>query len=67
MEIGDIVSFDGKPSRIRGFDPIGVEPRFVYLEDTKTGRTASITFEDTMTSPGHGLPRLGDGNSQEER
>jgi hypothetical protein len=44
MEIGDIVIYGGKRLRVRGFDPAGVEPRFVYLEDVESGETISVAF-----------------------
>jgi hypothetical protein len=46
MDIGDIVSFEGRRFSVRGLDPAGVEPRFVYLEEAGTGRTISVQFEE---------------------
>jgi hypothetical protein len=45
MDIGDIVIFGGKRYRISGFDPAGVEPRFVYLDDVETGQRVSLALE----------------------
>jgi hypothetical protein len=44
MDIGDIVIYGGKRFSVRGFDPAGVEPRFIYIEDVKTGETISVSF-----------------------
>jgi len=50
MDIGDIVSFEGRRYSVRGLDPGGVEPRFVYLEDAKTGRTIAVPFGELLRS-----------------
>jgi hypothetical protein len=50
MDIGDIVSYEGRHYFVRGFDPDGVEPRLVYLEDAKTGRTISVPFAELLRS-----------------
>jgi hypothetical protein len=31
---------------VRGIDPAGVDRRYVYLEDAKTGKSVSVTFEE---------------------
>jgi hypothetical protein len=48
MDIGDIVIHMGKRYRICGFDPAGVDPRLVYLENTKTGKTVSVVFDELV-------------------
>jgi hypothetical protein len=48
MDIGDIVIHMGKRYRIRGFDPAGVDPRLVYLENTKTRKTVSVVFDELV-------------------
>jgi hypothetical protein len=50
IEIGDIVTRGRNRFRVCGFDPIGVESRFVYLEDTASGTTMSVTFDDAVNS-----------------
>lgn len=46
MDIGDTVIYGGGRFVVRGIDPAGVDPRFVYLEDATTGKTFSVTFEE---------------------
>jgi len=52
MDIGDIVMYSGKRFSVRGFDPLGVEPRLIYLEDLETGKTTSVPFAE----PSGGMP-----------
>jgi hypothetical protein len=66
MEIGDIVMFGGKRFFVRGFDPAGVEPRFIYLEDVETGEAISVAFgKPSRTRPTHSVLRLVDGEEVE--
>jgi hypothetical protein len=44
MDIGDIVIYGGRRFSVRGFDPAGVEPRFVYIQDVKTGETIPVSL-----------------------
>jgi hypothetical protein len=46
MNIGDTVTYDDRPLVVRGIDPEGVEPRYIYLEDERTGRTFSARYEE---------------------
>jgi hypothetical protein len=46
VKLGDIVIFGGERFFLRGIDPIGVRPRFVYLEDARTGRTLSVALDE---------------------
>ena len=46
MDKGDTVIYGGTRFVVRGIDPAGVDPRFVYLEDSRTGQTVSVTFEE---------------------
>jgi hypothetical protein len=55
VDIGDAVIYGGSRFVVRGLDPAGVDPRCVYLEDAKTGRTVSLTLEEP--------PRPGDKGS----
>ncbi len=56
MDIGDIVSFEGKRFSVRGLDPAGVEPRFVYLEEASGGRTIPVPFEELLRPSLDGAP-----------
>jgi hypothetical protein len=61
MDIGDIVIYRGRRYRICGFDPAGVDPRLVYLENAKTGKTVSVVFgELTRARSSDGELRLVD-------
>lgn len=46
MDTGDTVIYGGSRFVVRGIDPAGVDPRCVYLEDAKTGKTVSVTYEE---------------------
>ena len=54
MDLGDIVVSDGQRFFVRGLDPFGVRPRYVYLENVRTGKAVSVAFgrhfADTPTS-----------------
>ena len=52
MEIGGVVTYRGRPWYVRGFDPHGVTPQYVYLEDARTGRRIAVRRE-RLTAPGH--------------
>jgi hypothetical protein len=45
MDLGDIVSYGGRRYYLRGLDPIGAQPRYVYLEDVRTRESMSVAFE----------------------
>jgi hypothetical protein len=42
MEIGDLVTYDGRAYVLRGFDPMGVPDRRAELEDPETGERTSV-------------------------
>ena len=46
MRIGDIVMYDGKRFLVRGFDPVGVEPCLIYLEDVESGEAMTVAFAE---------------------
>jgi hypothetical protein len=55
MEIGDILTHDGRRYVVRGFDPEGVSPRLLYVEDGATGVRSILPFEDgSLRNPGGG-------------
>jgi hypothetical protein len=61
MDIGETLILEGKRFSVRGFDPAGVEPRFVYVEDTMTGETIAVPFEDLCrVAPGNPVLHLVD-------
>jgi hypothetical protein len=58
MELGDIVIFGGERFYLRGMDPIGVQPRFLYLEDARTGRTVSVAIDERSVARSKSLGGL---------
>jgi hypothetical protein len=45
MQIGDKLIHDGRRYVLLGFDPEGVTPRMIYLEDEATGARVALPFE----------------------
>ena len=45
MNLGDIVIYGGQRFYVRGVDPLGACPRYLYLENVRTGETLSVAFE----------------------
>jgi hypothetical protein len=45
MQIGDILIHDGRQYVLLGFDPEGVTPRMMYVEDAGTGAHMTLPFE----------------------
>jgi hypothetical protein len=58
MDLGDIVRHRGHRFYLRGLDPIGAEPRYVYLEDVRTGESISVALEQ-VEKEGQTERRLG--------
>lgn len=59
MDIGDIVMYGGKRLSVRGLDPVGVEPRHIYLEDAETKETISVPLvKPSGKAPGSAGLRL---------
>ncbi len=50
MEIGTLVTYRGRSWYVRGFDPYGVTPQYVYLEDVESGRAVSVLRTRLATS-----------------
>lgn len=46
MQIGDTLTHDGRRYVVRGFDPLGVSPRMIYLENVVTGAHSVVLFQD---------------------
>jgi len=58
MQIGDFLTHDGRRYLLRGFDPEGVSPRMVYVEDVATGAHSVLPFDERRrhwTCRGRGL------------
>jgi hypothetical protein len=51
MDIGDLVIWCGRTYRLRGFDPMGVSDRNVYLEDVETGEHVSAPATEVEPTP----------------
>jgi hypothetical protein len=58
MQIGDILTHDGRRHVVRGFDPEGVSPRLIYLEDLATGAPSVLSFEHVRLPAERKLRRL---------
>ena len=46
MEIGDLVTWNGRRWIVRGFDPVSVTERTVALEDPDTGERVNAPLRD---------------------
>jgi len=49
MQIGDLLTHDGRRYLLRGFDPQSVIPRLVYVT-VKTGEQSTLLFEEMSLS-----------------
>jgi hypothetical protein len=58
MDLGDIVIYGGQRYYVCGIDPDGVHPRYLYLEDVRTGKTVSVAFEQQAAAKGRSRGRL---------
>jgi hypothetical protein len=58
MQIGDILTHDGKRYVVLGFDPEGVTPRVIYVEDAATGGRIALPFEGVNVSGSRPSRRL---------
>jgi hypothetical protein len=68
LQIGDILTHDGRRYVVLGFDPEGVTPRMIYLEDAATGARVALPFESvslTGRRPARRLRLLRRPNSSE--
>ena len=48
MDLGDILIYGGQRFYVRGIDPVGVHPRYLYLEDVGTGKSVSVAIEQNV-------------------
>jgi hypothetical protein len=46
MEIGDLVTYDGKTYVLRGFEPMSVDGRLADLEDPRTGELLRAPLDE---------------------
>lgn len=51
MRIGDFVTYGGRRYLLCGFDPAGVSPRMVYVEDVVTGVCSVLPFSELIPPP----------------
>jgi hypothetical protein len=59
MQIGDLLTHDGRRYLLRGSDPQSVIPRLVYVEDVETGEQSALLFEEvSLPSTRRGGMRL---------
>jgi hypothetical protein len=52
VQIGDILTHDGRRYVLLGFDPEGVTPRMIYVEDALTGAHRELPFEAVRMTEG---------------
>ena len=50
MEIGDLVTYRGRPCYLRGLEPMSVPDRRVELEDAATGECEHVPIEHVEPS-----------------
>ena len=53
MEIGTVVTYGGRSWYVRGLDPYGVTPQYVYLENVDSGRRLTVDVRKLETSRRH--------------
>lgn len=58
MQIGDTLTHGGRRYVVRGFDPEGVSPRMIYLEDVAKGTHRIVPFERLRRSSSRDAARL---------
>jgi hypothetical protein len=59
MQIGDLLTHDGRRYLLRGFDPQSVIPRLAYVEDVETREQSALLFEEvSLPSTRRGGMRL---------
>jgi hypothetical protein len=58
MQIGDILTHDGRRYVVLGFDPEGVTPRVIYVEDAATGTRRALPFESVSLTGRRSSRRL---------
>ncbi len=49
MNIGDLVSYRGRPCYLRGLDPMSVTDRRAELEDAFTGERFTVLLAEIMS------------------
>ena len=54
MEIGDLVTYNGKSYVLRGLEPMSVPERRAEIEDPDTGETLSVPFAHLAEGPSPG-------------
>ena len=50
MEIGDVVTYQGREYALRGLDPMSVDARRAELEDLRTGERLWVPLADLEAS-----------------
>jgi hypothetical protein len=43
---GEVMIYRGRQHVVVGMDPVGVTPRLIYLEDTATNESQTVTAEE---------------------
>jgi len=58
MDLGGIVICGGQRFYVRGLDPVGIHPRYLYLENARTGERVSVAFEQHPQAQGTSRGRI---------
>jgi hypothetical protein len=53
MDVGDLVIWQGRRYRLRGFDPMSVPDRNAHLEDEETGARVAAPVAEVLPSRPH--------------
>jgi hypothetical protein len=43
---GEVMTYRGRPHVVVGMDPVGATPRLIYLEDTATNESQTVTADE---------------------
>ena len=54
VEIGDLVTYNGKSYVLRGLEPMSVPDRRAEIEDPDTGEPLSVPFLQLIAEPAQG-------------
>jgi hypothetical protein len=49
MQLGDLITYEGRRYVVRGLDPMGLPERRADLEDVETGERIRVPISELMT------------------
>jgi hypothetical protein len=56
MDIGELVIWQGRRYRLRGFDPMSMPSRLAHLEDEETGEQVAVPAAELEPAGPQGAP-----------